>query len=117
MFSSHRKGGRPPLPQRMKRRKHIKVSLTQDEYDRVANKAWIGGKRVSVMLRELALKGRVIVVPEVNKMVVAELGKIGGLIKLIVLQGQAGQKNVSPQQIEWLNRMVRLIREVREMVK
>ncbi|NDV18760.1 hypothetical protein GO013_04920 [Pseudodesulfovibrio sp. JC047] len=69
-----------------------------------------------MLVREMALKCRVEVLPEINKSVVAELGRVGGLIKILVMQGREGQRHLSIEQISWLNGVVKMIKEIRAMV-
>ncbi len=112
------KGGRPKLNKNEKKSRYVTISLTESEYEDLSKKAELSGKKISVMLREMALTGQVLVVPTINKKTAAELGKVGGLIKVLIEQVRAGQvQNISLDQLKWLNKVVQLAKDVRDAVR
>lgn len=116
MSYTPKKGGRPKLPHMERRCRNITIALTESEYSKVIEYADISGKMPSIILREMAFEGTAKLVPKVNKETRAELGKAGGLVKVLIEQARAKQIVMTPDREAYLVRLVEFIKKVRAEV-
>lgn len=116
MENTTNKGGRPSLPSRVRRSHYITIALTEKEYTDIIMQADESGKKPAVMLREMALHGSVKMVPTINKETRAELGKIGGLVKILIEQAREKQIVLNKEYASYLVRLGEVVKQLRSEV-
>lgn len=116
-MSDRKKGGRPPKAAEERRTKTISIQLTGMEYRRVINEAKSAGMKPSIYLRQKAFLGRVQIVPEVNRKTWAELGRVGGLLKIFLNQVRNNEVYFHGEKGEaWTVELVNILKQIRSEI-
>lgn len=113
-----KKNGRPALPPERRKRNKVTASFSDEEFLTIEVPALETGKRPSEVVRDLVLKGRFCTPPSINRRTAAELGRIGGLLKMLINQVQFGEvKTLSPQDLDLINDLSKQVRALRDELR
>lgn len=113
-----RRGGRPPKSDEEKRSKTLSIRLTADEHHTIIINAKNAGMKPSIFVRKLAFEGKILVVPEINRKTWAELGKIGGLLKVFIKQVRDGKVDrFGDRFVAWAHRLFADLDQLRNEVR